>query len=242
MVIDCIVYFMRINILWSLIDLSLVISIISIVASVLALIVALIALYLQIKSNETLKRIKKNINKMEENVQKISEIQEIQNKVAFEIEKKRLINFPLISFPSLSEENIIFFKDNINTIFYEHKCDLSIIEDKTESICSFAFIKEGNKPKLYALPKIFYLFDKKQDTPYFCVQALEGNETIGIQQGEYYYLSYDFDLSDKQIVWYLGKKAPMFKGSPDQKFKVSLSSMSGDGGDIPSANDFCKDC
>ena len=184
--------------------------------------------------------VQNDVNKMEENVQKISEIQEIQNKVAFEIEKKRLMNSPVISFPSLSEENISVFKNNINMIFYENKCDLSIIENETEPICSFTFIKEGNKP--YTLPKIFYLFDKKHDTPHFCVRALEGNKTAGIQQDEYYYLSYDFDLSDKQIVWYLGKKAPMFKDSSNKKFKVSLSSMSGDGGIIPSANDFCKDC
>ena len=184
-------------------------------------------------------RVRSNVNKMEENIQKISTI---QDQIAFETEKNRLINSPTILSLFLSEVSISFFKYNMNMIFHEKKCDLSIIEDKnkTEPVCSFIFIKESNKR--HALPKIFYLFDKTHETPYFCVQALEGNKTVGIQQGEYYYLSYDFDLPNEQIVWYLGKKAPMFKDSPDRKFKVSFSSMSGDGGIIPSANNFCKDC
>ena len=200
---------------------------------------AALIIYLVIdkKTSNKIKKIQKIEREIQKNIQKMSTI---QDQIAFETEKNRLINSPMAFYPSLSEENISVFKNNINMIFYENKCDLSIIENETEPICSFTFIKEGNKP--YTLPKIFYLFDKKHDTPHFCVRALEGNKTAGIQQDEYYYLSYDFDLSDKQIVWYLGKEAPMFKGSPDQKFKVSLSSMSGNGGDIPPANDFCKDC
>ena len=187
---------------------------------------------------EITKMVQNDVNKMEENVQKISEI---QDQIAFETEKNRLINSPIIFYPPLSEKNISLFKYHIITIFYEKKYDLSI-EDKDETwpVCSFKFIKKSSK--LYALPKIFYLFDKTHETPYFCVQALEGNKTVSIQQGEYYYLSYDFDLSNKQIVWYLGKKAPMFKNSPDNKFKVNFSGTSDDGGIIPSANEFCKNC
>ena len=215
----------------------------SFMASVLSLIVAKIALYLQIKTDKDLKRIESNIEKTENGIQKLSEI---QDKISFETEKNRLMDATKDS--AVSKKNKKDIEEGIIRIFTESMFIISIEKDKREYHCEIHFIKESSK--LYALPKMFYPFDRVHSFPFFCVSVskvylfkeesdihLEKNllSNFGIQPGKYY-LHYHLSLSDKtQTGWHIAKRYPITQGL---KFIFFYTSYGGNTG--PSADEFCK--
>lgn len=186
------------------------------------------------------KNVKDNIDKMENNIQKISEIQKLQEKVVFETEKNRLINFAQHS--SLSEQDKKFFKSNIMSIFHEPKYSFSQMDQDNKMSNSFEviFIKNSNS----RLPKMFYPFGRGRDFPYFCVRVIEKyppvkkNESNEVQIDSHYYLSYDF--SDKN--WRLSEGYPIEGSVIRKSFKVIFSGTNFVGNPGPPAEEFCKNC
>ena len=179
-----------------------------------------------------------NINKIEENVQKISEIQEIQNKVAFETEKNRLINFAQHSF--LPEENKQFLRNNIISIFHELKYNFSSKDKNNKALDYFtvSFIRKNN-----GLPKMFHPFGRVHVFPYFCICVIDKHSSSedknsGVQLGLHYYLSYDF--SDR--TWRIAEQYPIEGSHINKSFKVIFSGPNYIGKGGPSAEEFCKNC
>ena len=141
-----------------------VISKLSFIASILSLIVAGVALYLQTKTDKELKQTESNIKKIKSIIQKLSEI---QDKIAFETEKNKLMDATKDS--AVSKKNKKDIEEGIIRIFTESMFIISIEKDKREYHCEIHFIKESNK--LYALPKMFYPFDRVHSFPCFCVSV-----------------------------------------------------------------------
>lgn len=258
MLIDCIIYFMYIGLILFLMDWPLVVSIVSLIASFCAGIVALIALYLQIKSNEDLKRIKKNINKMEDNVKKISEV---QNRLSFLSERNRL----------LERLNHPEYRKGIQSIFNLYDGDTAIIVvkiNKEEYLCKVTFIKHNTSK--YAFPKGFY---ESEFLTSFCVhltdcmvdwtngfrvivknkkyiptheQLIIDTTKIEIislleKRHELFDTAFYFSYNRGRDVWCLSEKIPLgIQGS--QYYETPFISSASSFKIPPKANDFCKDC
>ncbi len=184
---------------------------------------------------EITKMVQNDVNKMEENVQKISEI---QNKIALETEKNRLINFAQHS--SLPEENKRFFRSNIKSIFHESKYNFRQIDQDNNTLDYFTiiFIRKNN-----GLPKVFYPFGRVHEFPYFCVHVIDKKPSLengdsGVQLDLHYYLSYDF--SDK--TWRIAEQYPIEGSHMNKSFKIIFSGTNYIGKGGPSAEEFCKNC
>ena len=185
--------------------------------------------------NEITTKMQSNINKLENSVQKISEV---QDKMAFETEKNRLINFAQYS--SLSEEDKRSFRSNMISIFHELKYQFRQDQDNNSFSNSFAviFIKNNN-----GLPKMFHPFGRRRDFPYFCVRVIKKYHSVETKDNEiqidsHYYLSYDF--SDRN--WRLSERYPIEGSSTCKSFKVSFFGTNFVGNAGPSAEEFCNNC
>ena len=214
--------------------------------SIISLYVAWKAYVLQKKSDKDLKRIEDNIDTLENNTQKLSET---QDKIAFETEKNRLISATKdVAVPLDNKKEI---EDGIIHIFTESRFIISIEdESKREYHCVITFIKEINK--LYSFPKMYYLFNKIHNFPFFCVHVdkvyLYKKEidpslkktllsNFKIKTG-YYYLHYHLGLSNNnETGWYIAKRYPITQGL---KFIFVYTVYDGEAG--ISADKFCKNC
>ena len=185
-------------------------------------------------------KLENDVNEMDSSVQKISEI---QDKIAFETEKSRLMNF--FSY-SLSEEKKQFFRGNIKTIFHEriYRFRADKIGNSLGYSFTVKFIKESVKQ--YAIPKRCYPFLRDGRFPYFCVQVIKKDQNPQVNQNrielhKYYYLSYIcFPDSAKQTGWYMAEEYPVENSQTG--FKVVFSGTSYSGGGLPLASVSCKDC
>ena len=216
---------------------ELIISIVALIASVLSLIASVRSFYISNKALNLQKEADKNLKRLEKD---INEMKEIQHEFKFELEKNRLINF--MKHSNVSEESINFhlLKD-ISHIFDEKDYLIQIIKNPSgsedETLYKVLFIKESVNP--YALPKMFYSFNRKQTFPIFCIQIIE-SPSVNIKIGSHYYLSYDFIKK----AWWIAKKFTMIPEEASQlrfyiKFKGTIFSQIGD---FPTADEFCKKC
>ncbi len=209
----------------------------SLIASVLSLIVAGIALYLQIRSDKNLKRVEDNTDKLSGNVNKlfseVAEISNIQNKIQFEVEKNRLMNWAKISLPEKDQQD---FRNDIHNIFHENCYTLST--EKLKYSFQVSFIKErGGR---FSLPKMAYPFGRTGGFPYFCIKVIKLCDTQDknspVKEGEYYYLTYHFH--DKN--WYIGKKYPIFGNRFFKEIKIIFFGIHYSGRGLSSAEIFAK--
>ena len=212
-----------------------IIAILSLVASLVSLIVAILAFRLQQKSDEDLKRIEGNIDKMENNVKGISKI---QDKLAFEEEKNRLMN--LFNDMELSKKNKKDIKNGVRNIFKEKEYKINFIENNQinyKAGCKITFTKESEKE--YALPKVFYPDHKIHEFPFFCVHVSEVKNQPKIISESCYYLTYHVSTTPELRGWYISKECS--SGGPPQKnrFKIIFFGHSYIGGANPSADQFC---
>ena len=214
----------------------------SLIAAIIALYISVIALDLQKKTDKDLERIESNIERVESNIQKvesniqkldntIQSISEIQNKLTFESEKNRLINFPNKKMKRFRSVNKELFKCSINNIFYKKEAIIPIIDQKTkQEDCSVKvrFIKKNKKP--YALPKILYPKGKTEGFPYFKIYVSKNGESAfkkkkacknRVRPGEYN-LGYLFlkNHTEKSQNWYIKKHLPLENG-----FKVHICNI-----------------
>lgn len=221
-----------------------IIGVISFISAIIALIVAWMAYQLQKKSDKDIQRIEKDIGRLENSAQSISEI---QDKLAFETEKNRLMD--ATKDIAVSKENKKDIEDGIIHIFNNQMFIISIKDQSNrEYHCVITFIRESNKP--YALPKMYYPFNQIHSFPYFCIYVTkvylfktEPDSVLNkklisefkIQKGNYY-LHYHLSLSDKNKTgWYIAKRYPITQGL---KFIFSYTVYEAEKG--ISADDFCK--
>ena len=216
-----------------------IVTYIALIVSVVSLIVACFAYRLQKKADQDLKRVEVNIARSEDNINQISQV---QDKIAFETEKNRLMFYvENATLPNEVKKNI---KIDINHIFNEKKFRFSL-ESKKESQTTFdttdttdtievSFIKESTKP--YALPKMTYPFQRIHDFPYFCVQIIKGNEGYKIFEGEFYYLTYYFR---DPVSWCIGQGNPIDSKEYNKTNIEFVGYHFNSEGGLP-ADEFCK--
>ena len=203
--------------------------------SLTSLYVAFKAYKLQKKSDEDLKRIEGNIDRMENDVKGISKI---QDKLAFEEERNRLMNF--FNDTDLSKENKEDIKNGVKNIFKEKEYKINFIENNQINYtagCKITFTKESEKE--YALPKVFYPDRRIHSFPFFCVHVSEVQNQPKIISESCYYLTYHVSTTPELRGWYISKECSSVGPPQKNRFKIIFSIYSYIGGANPSADQFC---
>lgn len=190
--------------------------------------------------SEITTKIQSNVNKLESSVQKILEI---QDQIAFETEKNRLMNFFQYYLPEVENRN---FRGNISAIFYEREYYFLEIDKSNRNLDHYFKVKFMKELNNRLLPKMRHPFSRDGDFPYFCVQVTEKDQNKQknqnrIELNKYYYLSYICSPSNVENTgWYMAENYPIQGSDIHKGFKVIFSSPSFVGSHGPSADEFCK--